>query len=119
MIPALWYFTDASWQAAFPFAVGGVVWAIYNVAVFNLLMEYAPTANIPRYAAVQQTFILLAQFLGPIIGTAVVAIWGIRDAMLISIVGRLIGAFVMFIPLRFIPALPPAPTEAPAQPSEP
>jgi len=105
LIPALWYMTDSPWQAAFPFAAGGIIWAIYNVAIFNLLMEYAPIANIPRYAALQQTFILLAQFLGPIIGTIVVAFWGIEPAMIISMVGRLVGGLMMFIPLRFMPAL--------------
>jgi MFS family permease len=104
LIPALWLVVGEPWEAAFPFAAGGLVWGIYNVGIFNLLMEYAPNENIPRYAAVQQTVILAASFIGPVIGTAVVAGWGIRTAMVISIVGRLAAAFVMFIPIRWIPA---------------
>jgi MFS family permease len=115
VIPALWFVVGEPWQAAFPFAAGGLVWAVYNVAIFNLLMEYAPNASIPRYAAVQQTVILAASFIGPVIGTAVVAGWGIRTAMVISIVGRLAAAFVMFIPIRWIPAFRvPEPSEAAA-----
>lgn len=109
LIPVAWLLVQEPWQAAVPFALGGVGWAIYNVALFNLLMEYAPNQNIPRYAALQQTVIFFANLVGPVAGTVVVATWGIRTAMAISIVGRLMGALMMFIPLRWIPALP-APT---------
>ena len=114
-IPALWLLAGEPWHAAFPFAAGGLVWAIYNVSVFNLLMEYAPNENIPRYAAVQQIVVLFAQFLGPVIGTIIVATWGIHAAIVVSIVGRLLAALVMFIPVRWIPAIrtPPVPPLAP------
>lgn len=107
VIPAIWLVVQEPWQAAFPFAIGGLAWAVYNVALFNLLMEYAPNANIPRYAAMQQTVIFFANLIGPLIGTLVVAAWGIRAAMVISAIGRLSAAFIMFVPLRWIPALPP------------
>lgn len=105
LIPALWFVAGEPWHAAFAFAAGGLVWSIYNVAVFNLLMEYAPNENIPRYASVQQIVILFAQLLGPVIGTVIVATWDIRAAMVVSFAGRLLAAFVMFIPVRWIPAI--------------
>ncbi|MEX2373387.1 MAG: MFS transporter [Dehalococcoidia bacterium] len=105
LIPLLWLFASEPWHAAFPFAAGGLVWAVYNVGTFNLLMEYAPNDNIPRYAAVQQIVVLFASFVGPVVGTVVVATWGIRTAMWISVFGRLLAALVMFIPLRWIPAV--------------
>ncbi|MCK9487106.1 MAG: MFS transporter [Dehalococcoidia bacterium] len=111
LIPAAWLLVQEPWQAAVPFGLGGIGWAIYNVALFNLLMEYAPNQNIPRYAALQQTVIFFANLIGPVTGTLVVAAWGIRTAMVISTVGRILGALMMFIPLRWIPALP-----APAAP---
>ncbi len=119
LIPLLWLVVQDPWQAALPFAVGGLVWAVYNVALFNLLMEYAPNENIPRYAAVQQTVIFLAQLLGPVAGTVVVAAWGIRTAMVISVVGRLLGAGIMFVPLSWIPAVrAPAPAALDLPPVE-
>ncbi|MCA9856113.1 MAG: MFS transporter, partial [Dehalococcoidia bacterium] len=105
LIPALWFVAGEPWHVTFAFAAGGLVWAIYNVAIFNLLMEYAPNENIPRYASVQQIVILFSQLLGPIIGTLIVAAWDIRVAMVVSFVGRLLAAFVMFIPVRWIPAI--------------
>jgi hypothetical protein len=44
--------------------------------------------------------VLVASFLGPTIGTAIVAVWGIRAAMVISSLGRLIAAGMMFLPVR-------------------
>ncbi|MGE3961987.1 MAG: MFS transporter [Dehalococcoidia bacterium] len=105
LIPALWFVAGEPWHVSVAFAAGGLVWAIYNVAIFNLLMEYAPNENIPRYASVQQIVILFAQLLGPVIGTVIVATWDIRVAMVVSFVGRLLAAFVMFIPVRWIPAI--------------
>ena len=35
----------------------------------------------------------------------IVAAWDIRVAMVVSFVGRLLAAFVMFIPVRWIPAI--------------
>lgn len=115
LIPALWLVAVEPWHAAFAFAAGGVVWSVYNVAIFNLLMEYAPNENIPRYASVQQIVILFSQLLGPIIGTVIVAAWDIRVAIVVSIVGRLLSALVMFIPVRWIPAIrtPGVPSLAP------
>ncbi|MQC18122.1 MAG: MFS transporter [Chloroflexi bacterium] len=122
LVPLLWLFAGEPWHAAFPFAAGGLIWAVYNVATFNLLMEYAPNENIARYAAVQQIVVLFASLAGPVLGTVIVAIWGIRVAMIVSTVGRLVAALVMFIPLRWIPAirtpsLPPP--EAMTEPSPP
>ena len=127
LIPALWFVAAEPWHAAFAFAAGGFVWAVYNVAIFNLLMEYAPNENIPRYASVQQIVILFSQLLGPIIGTLIVATWDIRVAMVVSIVGRLLAALVMFIPVRWIPAirtpgvppLPPGSVTVPSPPPDP
>lgn len=115
IIPAIWLVAGDPWHVSFGFAAGGLIWAVYNVAIFNLLMEYAPNENIPRYASVQQIVILLATFIGPVIGTVIVATWDIRAAMLVSMVGRFLSALVMFIPVRWIPAIrtPPVPPLAP------
>lgn len=126
VIPVIWFFAGGPWHVSIAFAWGGLVWAVYNVATFNLLMEYAPNENIPRYASVQQIVILLAQFIGPVIGTLVVLTWDVRTAMVVSAVGRLLSAGIMFIPVRWLPAirtppvppLPPGTVTVPAPPPE-
>src|SRR5690606_33973878 len=105
LIPALWLVSGEPWHVSSAYVAGGLIWAVYNVAAFNLLMEYAPNENIPRYASVQQIVILAASFLGPVIGTAIVVTWDIRTAMVVSVAGRLLAALVMFIPVRWIPAI--------------
>ena len=107
IIPLVWLIPREPWQAVLPNLLGGSVWAIYNVSAFNLLMEYAPRDNIPRYAATQQLTVLAASFLGPVIGTWVVANWGIRTAMVVSGVGRFTAAGVMVLPVRAQATAPP------------
>ena len=103
IVPLAWLIPREPWQAALPSLLGGSGWAIYNVAAFNLLMEYAPPGNIPRYAATQQMTLLAASFIGPVIGTAIVAGWGIRTAIVVSAFGRFAAAGVMVLPVRATP----------------
>lgn len=98
IVPLLWLFPRTWWHAALPAVSGGAAWAAHNVLSFNLLMEYAPATNLPRYAALQQTVILAASFFGPAIGTWVVGMSDIRTAMLVSAAGRLLAAAVLFVP---------------------
>jgi MFS family permease len=94
-LPLIWWAIDSPWQAAIPNALGGAAWAMFNLAAFNLLLEYAPDENVPRYAAAHQTAVLLSSFVGPILGTIVVASWGIRATFVISGVGRIIALIVL------------------------
>ena len=113
LIPFVWLFAQTPWHAAIPHLIGGASWAVYNVVSFNLLMEYAPPKNIPRYAATHQMTVLVASFLGPTIGTVIVATWGIRAAMVISSAGRVIAAGMMFLPVRQSTPAPPGGGSAP------
>ncbi len=98
LVPLLWLLPRVWWQAALPNAVGGAAWAVHNVVAFNLLMEHAPADNLPRYAAAQQTVVLTASFVGPALGTWVVANYDIRTAIVVSAVGRLLAALVLVVP---------------------
>jgi predicted MFS family arabinose efflux permease len=98
VVPLLWLLPRIWWHAALPNVVGGAAWAVHNVLAFNLLMEHAPTDNLPRYAAAQQTVVLTASFVGPALGTWVVANYDIRAAIVASAVGRLLAALVLVMP---------------------
>ncbi|TAK78909.1 MAG: MFS transporter [Dehalococcoidia bacterium] len=109
-VPLLWLLPRTWWHAALPSVSGGAAWAAHNVLSFNLLMEYAPPANLPRYAAIQQMVILAASFFGPAIGTWVVGVSDIRTAMLVSAIGRWIAALVLIVPLGAPRPAPPSST---------
>ncbi len=100
LIPLLWLLPQTWWHAIVPNIAGGAGWAAYNALSFNLLMEHAPADNIPRYAAAQQTIILAASFLGPALGTWIVATWDIRTAMVVSAAGRLFATLLLATPAR-------------------
>ncbi|MPZ97910.1 MAG: MFS transporter [Dehalococcoidia bacterium] len=99
-LPLLWAISTSPEQAALPNALGGAAWAAFNLAAFNLLLDFAPQENIPRYAATHQTMVLAASFFGPVIGTAIVAGYGLRAAMLVSAAGRVVALGVMAWPAQ-------------------
>jgi MFS family permease len=117
-IPLLWLPATEPWHAILPHIVGGSTWAMYNVIAFNLMMDYAPSHNIPRYAATHQMTLLAASFVGPVIGTVIVATWGIRVAMIVSGLGRLLGGAILVLPVRTAAATPAAVTSAAPDPGE-
>ena len=88
LIPVLWLGITAPWQAAVPYLVTGVAWSLCNLAAFDLLLRAAPRAELGRYAAAQQAMVLLAGFLGPVLGTAIMNVWGMPALFLVSALGR-------------------------------
>lgn len=94
-LPLIWAVIDSPWQAVLPNALGGAAWAMFNLAAFNLLLEYAPEDNVPRYAAGHQIAVLMSSSVGPFIGTAVVANSSVPTAFVISGVGRIAALGVL------------------------
>jgi MFS family permease len=97
-LPLMWVFASEPWHAAIPNLVGGVVWAGFHLAEFNLLLEYAPERNLARYAAAHQATLLFATLLGPLIGTLIVAEWGIPAVLVVSGIGRFIALGLVSLP---------------------
>lgn len=98
VLPLLWAASTRPWQPLVPGLLGGAAWAAFNLASFNLLLEYAPEENLPRYAATHQSAVLASSLIGPVIGTAIVAAYGLRAAMLVSAAGRVVALGVMAWP---------------------
>ncbi len=104
VLPLIWSAIGSPWQAAIPNALGGAAWAMFNLAAFNLLLEYAPEDNVPRYAAGHQIAVLMSSFVGPFIGTAIVATYGVRAAFIVSGLGRFLALAVLMRAGRTIEA---------------
>lgn len=92
LLPISWYFVQASWQAIPINIVGGVLWAGYNLASFNMLLEIAPADQRARYSALYQIAITISTAAGAALGGVIAETWGIRLAFLASGIGRTLAA---------------------------
>ena len=97
--PVAWVLITEPWQAALPVLIGGTAWAICHLAVFNLLIEYAPRDDLPEYVAAQQLAMLGVGFVGPLVGSVLVASWGIVPLFLFAAGGRLLAIPILVAPV--------------------
>jgi MFS family permease len=105
LIPTVWYFVNASWQAIPINLVGGFIWAGYGLASFNFLLSISPPEQLARYSAIQQISVSIASAMGASVGGLVSTHWGIPIVFLLSGIGRMVASIVF---ARFVhqPALP-------------
>jgi MFS family permease len=84
----------------------GFLWAGYNLASFNLLLELTPDEQRPQAVALFQTAVFGSAVVGPILGGFLADAIGFRYIFGISSAGRLVGTtlFILFA-LRPIRAL--------------
>jgi MFS family permease len=106
MIPSLplaWVFVTAPWQTSFVEAFGGLIWAGYNMANFNLLLEMTPDERRAEAVALYQTVVFLSAVAGPLLGGYLAGVLGFRAIFALSAAGRLLGV-VVFVWLAVRPA---------------
>lgn len=98
-LPWAWYFVNAPYQVIAINAVAGVAWAGYMLASFNFLLTISPPGQQRYYAAAYQTLVYLSTFLGPLLGGAIAAAYGIKTLFLLSGAGRMLACllFVRFV----------------------
>jgi len=92
IVPALWGLITQPWQA-FPLQLlAGFLWAGYNLASFNLLLELTPTESRPQFVAVYQAAVGIGLAAGAAVGGWIAQVWGYRPVFWVSGVGRLVIA---------------------------
>jgi MFS family permease len=98
-LPWAWYFVNAPYQVIAINAMAGVAWAGYTLASFNFLLAISPPGQQRYYAAAYQTLVYLSTFLGPLLGGAIAAAYGIKTLFLLSGAGRMLACllFVRFV----------------------
>ena len=79
--------------------VGGFMWAGYNLASFNLLLELTPKDRRERYTALYQMVVTAAAAGGAALGGFLATRWGYATIFVVSGTGRLIAAllFAVFV----------------------
>jgi len=91
-LPLGWLAATAPWQVILVNAFGGVLWAGYNLASFNLLLELAPEKARAEAVALFQIVIAACATLVPILGGHLADLLGYRPLMAISAGLRLVAA---------------------------
>ncbi len=100
--PLAWAFITASWQVAIINVFTGFLWAGFNMANFNLLLELTPDEQRPRAVALYQTVVFGSAVIGPLIGGLLVDSFGFQAVFASSAVGRA-AAMLLFLVLVIRP----------------
>jgi MFS family permease len=118
VIPTAWIWVTATWQVGILEAYAGLVWAGYNLANFNLLLELTPEAGRPRAVALYQTAVFASAVAGPLLGGWLADRVGFAAVFGASGAGRLLG-IALYTWLTVRPVLRAARRAAPAGPAAP
>jgi MFS family permease len=102
LLPLGWVLTHSPWHAIPLNLLSGFLWAGYNLANFNLLLELTPQDLRPRYTALYQIIVTIALAGGAAFGSAVLELvsaahteaWGYYAVFILSGCGRLAAALL-------------------------
>lgn len=96
ILPMMWATYTAPWQVGINNAFGGFLWAGYNLANFNLLLQLTPNEGRARAVALYQTGVFAAAVAGPLLGGWIADNINFQTTFILSGVGRFIatGLFV-------------------------
>jgi MFS family permease len=96
-LPLLWMLTSAPWHPGILNAIGGFIWAGFNLANFNLLLKMIPASDQQEGAAIYQGLVLLSTALGPLAGAEIVMAVGFKAAFAASAVGRYAALAILML----------------------
>ena len=99
LLPFAWTFAREPYHVYIINTASGVLWAGYNLASFNMLLELSPFEEREAGVALYQSVVSASAVLGPLVGGLLIAEAGYHAAFLVSSVGRLAGSvlFILFV----------------------
>jgi len=114
VVPLPWLWAGSLWWVVPAQALSGASWAGYEVAQFSLLLGVTYGGTRPQVFAAQSILNGAVQFLGGLVGAAIVgaAAGDLRVVFAVSLLGRLAIAGVLW---RALPGPLPAPLRKPAR----
>lgn len=101
-LPIMWVFITEPWMVLAPNIIGGLMWAAFNLANFQGLLDVTPEEEREQYVALFHISVFFALFVSPFIGGAIIDWIGYRAAFAISGTGRLVATGLFF--LAIVPA---------------
>ena len=96
VLPFAWIFITAPYQVGFINALGGFVWAGYNLATFNLLLILTPDEQRPRAVALYQTAVFVSAVVGPLLGGYLADAVSFQLLFGLSALGRFAGMVIFY-----------------------
>jgi len=101
LAPLAWSLITAPWQVGIINLFTGFLWAGYNLANFNLLLELTPEEQRPRAVALYQTAVFGSAVIGPLLGGYLADSMGFKFIFIVSGAGRLLGmALFLWLSVR-------------------
>jgi MFS family permease len=100
ILPFIWLPLTAPWQLIFVVVPSGFLWAGYEIANFNLLLELADKERQTEAIASYHTLLAMANILGPLVGGQLVQTFGYRWTFAVSGAGRMVAALLFVMLLR-------------------
>ncbi|MBM4430026.1 MAG: MFS transporter [Chloroflexi bacterium] len=79
------------WPLFLAVSIAGVAGPAFNMGLFNNLLEVAPAERRATYVAMFNTLINLAAFVSPLLGTTAAEWLGIREALFVGGIARVVG----------------------------
>jgi MFS family permease len=102
LLPVLWATYSAPWQVGINNAFGGFLWAGYNLANFNLLLQLTPNEGRARAVALYQTGVFAAAVAGPLLGGYIADNISFQLVFILSGAGRFL-AMALFVWMTALP----------------
>jgi MFS family permease len=93
-LPLAWMVITRPWHVAIINTFGGFLWAGYNLATFNLLLELTPDDQRPRAVALFQTAVFSSSVIGPLLGGYLADTFSFQLIFLLSGAGRILGMVI-------------------------
>lgn len=94
LLPLSWVFMQQIWEVYLNNVFSGFLWAGYNLANFNLLLELTPEEQRPRAVAFYQTVVFGAAVIGPALGGYLADAASFKLVFAVSFVGRYLAMFI-------------------------
>jgi len=95
-LPLLWVFITEPWMVLVPNIAGGLLWAAFNLANFQALLEVTPEEDREQYVAFFHASVFFALFVAPFLGGLIIDTWGYRTVFAVSGLGRFIATALFF-----------------------
>jgi MFS family permease len=100
VVPWIWALTTQPWHVIFMSLPGGFIWAGFELASFNVLLDLPDQEGRTQAIASYTTVINVASIVGPILGGWVIDRLGYRWDFVLSGCGRLLAGFLFAWLLR-------------------
>ncbi|HUZ17856.1 MAG TPA: MFS transporter, partial [Spirochaetia bacterium] len=100
LLPLSWVYMTSVWQVYLNNVFSGFLWAGYNMANFNLLLELTPSEQRPRAVALYQTVVFAAAVITPALGGYLADAIGLKPVFAMSSIGRYLAMFIFVLLVR-------------------